>query len=91
MKRSVRVFISGIVQGVFFRSFVKENADKLGVKGYVRNLADGRVEAWLEGNSDSVAKMVELCKKGPKFARVNRVEIKEEHFQGFREFKILRI
>ncbi len=91
MKRSVRVFISGTVQGVFFRSFVKENADRLGIKGYVRNLPDGRVEAWLEGNSEAVEKMIDLCKQGPKFAKVDKVETKEEHFQGFQEFKILRI
>ena len=44
MKNSVRLYISGTVQAVFYRAFVKENAEKLGIKGFVRNLEDGRVE-----------------------------------------------
>ena len=44
MKKSIRLYISGIVQGIFFRNFVKENAERYNVKGFVRNLEDGRVE-----------------------------------------------
>ncbi|GIU68598.1 MAG: acylphosphatase [Candidatus Pacearchaeota archaeon] len=91
MKRSLRVYISGIVQGVFFRSFVKENAEKLNVKGFVRNLEDGRVEIFIEGNIENVNKMLELIKKGPKNSKIEKIEIKEEKFQGFKNFKILHI
>ena len=91
MKKSVRLYISGLVQGVFFRAFVKENAERYGVKGFVRNLEDGRVEVFLEGDSDSVNKMIELCKKGPRHAKIRNVQIKQEKFQGFRNFKVLHI
>ncbi len=91
MKKSVRLYINGTVQGIFFRGFVKENAEKLNVKGFVRNLEDGRVEAFLEGNSEDVNKMIELCKKGNKHSQIRNVEIKEEKFQDFKNFKILHI
>lgn len=91
MKKSVRLYIDGTVQGVFFRNFVKENAEKNDVSGFVRNLEDGRVEIFLEGNSENVEKMIELCKKGPKHSMIKKVEEKPEIFQGFKDFKILHI
>lgn len=91
MKKSVRLYITGAVQGVFFRSFIKTNAEKLNVKGFTRNLEDGRVEIFLEGNSDDVNKMMELCKTGPKHSQIRNVEEKLEKFQDFKNFKILHI
>jgi acylphosphatase len=91
MKKSIRVYISGTVQGMFFRGFIKENAEKYNVKGFVRNLDDGRVEVFLEGNNDDVEKMIELCKKGPKHAEIKSIETKDEKFQDFKNFKILHI
>ena len=91
MKRSVRLYISGTVQNVFFRAFVKENAEKYNVKGFIRNLEDGRIEIFLEGDLDAVDKMVELCQKGPKYSQIQGVEIKEEKVQDFKEFKVLHI
>lgn len=91
MKKSVRLYIDGIVQGIFFRSFVKENAERYDVKGFIRNLEDGRVEVFLEGNTDEVNKLIELCKKGPRHAKIKRVDIKTEIFQDFKSFKILHI
>ena len=91
MKKSLRVYITGTVQGVFFRGFVKENAEKYNVKGFVRNLEDGRVEVFLEGNSDDVNKMIEICKTGPKHSQIRNVELKEEKFQDFKTFKVLHI
>jgi acylphosphatase len=89
MKKSVRLYIDGAVQGIFFRAFVKENAERFNVKGFVRNLEDGRVETFLEGDNNSVNKMIELCKKGPKHSQIRNVEMKPERFQGFRVFKVL--
>jgi len=89
MKKSVRLYISGTVQGIFFRAFIKTNAEKLNVKGFTRNLEDSRIEVFLEGDSDPVNKMIELCKQGPKHSQIKKVEIKQEHFQGFRNFKVL--
>jgi len=91
MKKSLRIYVEGNVQGVFFREFVKENAERHNVKGFVRNLENGKVEVFAEGNPDDVAKVVELCKTGPKHAQIRNVEIKDEKHQGFKEFKILHI
>jgi acylphosphatase len=91
MKKSVRLYITGTVQGVFFRAFVKENAERYNVKGFTRNLEDGRVEIFLEGNSEDVNKMIEFCKKGPKHSQIRNVEVKPERFQNFKVFKVLHI
>ena len=91
MKKSIRLYISGTVQDVFFRSYIKENAEKLDVRGFIRNLEDGRVEIFLEGNGKEVDTMTELCKKGPRHAQIRGMEIKEERFQDFKNFKILHI
>lgn len=91
MKKSLRLYITGTVQGVFFRQFVKENAERHNVKGFVRNLEDGRIEVFLEGNADEVNKMIELCSKGPKHAQIRNVEMKKESFQDFKTFKLLHI
>ena len=58
MKKSVRLYVKGTVQGVFFRGFIKENAERYDVKGFVRNLEDGRIEIFLEGNANDVNKMM---------------------------------
>lgn len=91
MKKSVRLYIDGTVQGVFFRRFIKENAEKLDVKGFTRNLEDGRVEVFLEGNVDEVKKMILLCNKGPKHSQIRKVEEKSERFQDLKNFKVLHI
>ncbi len=91
MKKSVRLYIDGTVQGVFFRMFLKENAEKLNLKGFTRNLEDGKVEVFIEGNPEEVNKMIELCKKGPKHAQIRDVKIIPEKFQDFKTFKILHI
>ena len=91
MKKSVRLYVEGIVQGIFFRVFVKENAEKNDVRGFVRNLENGKIEIFLEGNVNNVNKMIEICKEGPKHSQIKNVEIKEEKFQGLREFKVLHI
>ena len=90
MKKAARAYISGTVQGVFFRQFIKDNADKLSLYGFVRNLDDGRIEVFIEGQGENVNKMIEICKKGPKHSQIRNVEIKEEKFQDFKDFRILR-
>jgi len=91
MKKSIRLYITGTVQGVFFRTFIKSNAEKYNVKGFTRNLEDGRIEVFLEGDADNVNKMIEICKQGPKHSQIKHVEEKSEKFQGFNTFKILHI
>ncbi|MBI5148834.1 acylphosphatase [Candidatus Pacearchaeota archaeon] len=89
MKQRMHVWIYGIVKGVSFRANVKEWADRFGLKGFVRN-TEKNVEAIFEGDKEKVVEMLEFCRKGPSFARVDRIEIKEETYQAeFKEFKIL--
>ena len=91
MKTSAKLTISGTVQGVFFRQFVKESADKFNLKGFVRNLDNGDVEVVVEGDSDNIQKMIEVCKKGPPHAQIRNVNVEEKKWQGqFEGFKVLR-
>lgn len=91
MKKSVRLYIEGTVQGVFFRAFIKENAERFNIKGFIRNLEDGRIEIFLEGDANEVNKMIEICEKGPKHSIIKKVDIKEEKFQDLKSFKVLSI
>ncbi len=85
------VWISGRVQGVFFRAHTKEVAEKLGLTGWVRNLPDGRVEAVFEGEEEAVKEAIEWCKRGPPLAKVERVEVRYEEPTGeFKDFRIVR-
>lgn len=70
---SIRVF--GKVQGVFFRRSAKVGADKLGLAGWVRNNKDGTVEIQAGGDKESLERFVGWCKKGPPFAKVEKVEV----------------
>ena len=78
----------GVVQGVFFRKFVKENAEELGIRGYVRNLNDGVIELIIEGKYEKVNEMLDRCKKGPKHSEIKDIEIEEIKYQGFNGFRI---
>jgi len=89
MKVRAHVFITGGVQGVFFRSETRNEAKKCGVKGWVRNLPDGRVEAIFEGEEENVKELIEFCKRGPQGARVTGVDVIWENYTGeFRDFEI---
>lgn len=83
------VFISGRVQGVFFRSQTRHEAKKYSVNGWVRNLPDDRVEAVFEGEEEDVKRLIEFCKRGPPAARVARAEVKWERYSGeFGDFEM---
>jgi len=89
MNKRGHIFISGKVQGVFFRSTIRKKAKELGVNGWVKNLTDGRVEAIFEGEEEKIKKMIEFCHKGPKAANVKDVEVKwEESKNEFNDFKV---
>lgn len=89
-KQRVRLFIKGKVQGVFFRQALKVMAKKNNVKGWVRNLNDGRVEAVLEGEDVDVSAIVEWSHAGSANARVEDVEIKNEKYEEeFTKFEVL--
>ncbi|HDP73509.1 MAG TPA: acylphosphatase [Candidatus Woesearchaeota archaeon] len=74
-RKSIKARIIGSVQGVGFRWHIYTKAKNLGLRGYVRNLKDGTVEAVFSGDDDKVEKMLEHCYKGPSYALVNRVDI----------------
>lgn len=82
------VYVSGRVQGVFFRANTKKQALKLGVKGWVRNLPDGRVEAVFEGSKDAVAGIVAWALYGPPAARVDKLEATREEPECIEGFEI---
>ena len=69
------VFVSGRVQGVFFRSETQDIALSLGLRGWVKNLYDGRVEAVFEGEEENVKKAIDWCHRGTSSARVDKVEV----------------
>lgn len=82
------IYISGRVQGVGFRAFTRSQAAVLDIKGWVKNLHDGRVEAVIEGEKNNVAQMQKKLKKGPSFARVDNFEVKEQKIDDFNDFEI---
>ena len=82
------VYVSGKVQGVYFRATTRNTARKHGVDGWVRNLADGRVEAAFEGPEDDVESLIEFCHEGSKAARVDDVEVSYEEPQGEDGFRV---
>jgi acylphosphatase len=89
MKARAHVLVSGRVHGVFFRALTKRKADSLDVKGWVRNLPGGRVEAVFEGEEEAVKALVEFSKHGPQGAVVTNVELTWESFTGkFSKFEI---
>ena len=82
VKVRVHVFVSGRVQGVFFRQSTQRQAQSLGVKGWVRNLPEGRVEAVFEGEEPAVKALVDYCRHGPSSARVDDLEVINENYVG---------
>lgn len=89
-KQRIRIFVSGKVQGVFFRQALKVMAKKNSVTGWVKNLKDGRVEAVLEGDLEKVSRLVEWSHGGPANARVEDVEIINEKFlDEYTQFDVL--
>ena len=80
------IYVSGLVQGVSFRWYAIQHARRLGVGGWVRNLADGRVEAVFEGPADAVDAMVAWAREGPPAASVAGVEVFSEEPEGLSEF-----
>jgi len=88
-KSRAHIFVSGLVQGVFYRAEARERAKKLGLFGWVRNLADGRVEVLVEGEKSKIEKLIEWLNQGPQLAQVEKVEVEWEDFKGeFDDFEI---
>ena len=71
----VHVFISGRVQGIGFRQFIKSKANRLNLRGWVRNLPDGRVEGMFAGERKNIDEVLDYCRKGPFLAEVRKIEV----------------
>lgn len=90
MKVRAHVYVSGKVQGVFFRSETADLAQRLGINGWVRNLSDGRLEALFEGEKEQIEEEIEFCRSGPPGAYVLNVDIRWEDWGGeYSDFKVL--
>jgi acylphosphatase len=88
-KTRAHIIVSGTVQGVFFRQNTKRQAQSRGVFGWVKNTLDGNVEAVFEGEETSVKEIVDYCRHGPSFAKVEKIEVDYEPYKGeFADFKI---
>ena len=83
-----RVVVHGRVQGVFFRDSTQREARSRGLAGWVRNRGDGAVEAAFEGPADDVEALVEFCRRGPRGADVDQVEVEEEPAEGLSGFQV---
>lgn len=89
--KTLHVFVSGFVQGVGYRKFVKKAAEKEGLVGWVKNMPDGRVEAVLAGEDSGLRRVLAHCKKGPFLSEVENVEVVlEDSKEELKDFVILR-
>jgi acylphosphatase len=89
MKARAHIFVSGRVQGVFFRDHTRRWASSLGLTGWVRNVPDGRVEVLVEGDRDNIEGLISRLKLGPPLARVENVTVGWEEYSGeFPDFRI---
>lgn len=89
--KTVRIKINGLVQGTSFRKYVADEANKLGIKGHVRNLDSGEVEVMAEGSPEQVDSIISSCKKGCSHSTVKGTDIQELNHIGFDDFKVLEI
>ena len=86
----VHVFISGKVQGVYFRQNTSYKAQELNISGWIRNLKDGRVEGVFEGEKSNIKKLLDWCRDGPKDAIVGNIEIVNEPYKNeYSNFQII--
>lgn len=88
MATAVHVRIRGLVHGVSFRSSMAQTAASLGVRGWVRNLPDGSVEAFLEGDERNVKRVLDWARSGPPRARVDKLDVEAAAPRNHRDFRI---
>jgi acylphosphatase len=87
--KRARVTVRGLVQGVYFRADTQARARSLGVRGWVRNVGDGSLEAVFEGEDEPVESMVAWCRRGPAGARIDDVEVTWEEPAGEQDFRVI--
>ncbi len=89
MVKHLNITITGRVQGVFFRHFSQREAQKLGIKGLVKNLPEGSLYIEAEGEEKNLEKFVKWCKKGPTFAKVEQIKVTKNLNKNFNKFSII--
>lgn len=89
MRQHLDIKIYGRVQGVAFRYFLKEKAEKLGINGWAKNLSDGPVYVKAEGEEENLKIFLKFCRQGPSYALVEKVEDEVGQVEDFKSFKIL--
>ena len=87
-KTRAHIYIDGRVQGVFYRGFTQDLAFNLGLKGWVRNLRDGRVEAVFEGDKKVIEEAIRQCYAGPPSSRVTGIDVQWEPYTGEKDFSV---
>jgi acylphosphatase len=88
--KHLSIHVSGKVQGVFFRASAKEEAERLGIKGFAQNKPDGRVYIEAEGDEEKLNQYVAWCHRGPTHAIVETVTVREELVCGYKSFEVKR-
>ena len=88
--KTVHIVIKGKVQGVFFRASAREEGERLGLVGWVKNTRQGDVEALVTGSNEAVAQFIDWCQKGPSRAHVSEVVTAEKDLETFPSFTIIR-
>ena len=86
--KSIHLIVSGRVQGVFFRTNVKDKAIELGLNGYARNLADGNVKVIAEGDEEKINKLIKFIKNNPGHSKVREMKINHKEIKNFKSFEI---
>ncbi|MDO8570101.1 MAG: acylphosphatase [Candidatus Daviesbacteria bacterium] len=89
MVKHLNIIITGRVQGVFFRHFSEREAQKLDIKGLVKNLPDGSLYIEAEGEKENLDKFTKWCKKGPKFAKIEQIKTSETPIKNYNKFSII--
>jgi len=87
-EQAIRVRVTGRVQGVFFRAWTADEARTLHLAGWVRNCADGSVEAHIEGEREAIGELIELIREGPPDARVENIEVEATDLEGLSDFEV---
>lgn len=88
MKQHLNICVYGLVQGVFFRVTAKQEADKLGLTGFARNVADGSVYIEAEGEKQDLDKFIKWCNIGPSMAQVEKVVVEDGKLKSFSSFEV---
>ncbi|MBI2019541.1 acylphosphatase [Candidatus Daviesbacteria bacterium] len=88
MIKHLNIKIFGLVQGVFFRTSAKDQADRLNIKGFAKNMPDGSVYIEAEGEKENLEKFVKWCNTGSSIAKVEKVEFFEASLKSFKKFDV---